>query len=94
MGFFEKDDEFDDDGNPLTNEAAIKTYHKNNNSIYCANAAFKSKNEAVKELEENKKRIQVLLQQARVHSLQSIGSNMDGFLRAEVGVANMPRIRV
>jgi hypothetical protein len=40
LGFFEKDEGFDDDGNPTTIEAAIKTYHKNNNPFYCANASF------------------------------------------------------
>ena len=37
LSFFQEEEGFDEDGNPVTMEAAIKTFHKDNNAFYCKN---------------------------------------------------------
>ena len=45
----EEDDEnngLDEDGNPVTIDAATKMFHKNNNKLYCASYVYKTPAEA------------------------------------------------
>ena len=41
---------YDEDGNPVTVQAAQRLYHKNNNPVYFPNPNFKNHSQAQKEL--------------------------------------------
>jgi hypothetical protein len=40
--FNDDNSQFDDDGNPKTIQAAVKKFHSNNKTLYCADTSYKS----------------------------------------------------
>ena len=56
---------FDEDGNPITIEAAQKLYHADDNPLYIVETKYGSPQQASNELIQGKKRIQDLLKQAK-----------------------------
>ena len=64
---------FDDDGNPVTVEAAQQLYHADNNPLYILTPNYTSPKEANDKLHQGNRRIQELLRQAKFQQLNKFG---------------------
>ena len=90
----EREPGFDEDGNPVTIEAAQKFYHKGRVGPYMLEKIYKHPKDAKLQLNEGKLKVQGLLQQAKMHHLGQLSSELGQALSKDKKVADMPAIRV
>ena len=70
MGFFDGDEsDVDDDGNPLTVAAALRIYHKDDNTrtVYCPKQTYLSPHDSLQQLNQQKAHISDLILKARLN---------------------------
>ena len=61
----DENQDFDEDGNPLTIDAAQQLYHADDNPLYVTETKYSSPHQAHEELMQGKQRIKDLLKQAK-----------------------------
>lgn len=66
----------DEDGNPITVEAAVKMYHANKNPVFIKQPAFKNRDQVVTELMSGNRKVQKFMKESKFNQLSHFGQGM------------------
>ena len=90
----DNDDGLDEDGNPVTVQAAQKLFHSNNNGVFCRQPVYQNKKQASVDLLKGNMRIQQLIKKNKFSHLNHFGNGLRDAVHIDSLVADMPSVRV